>query len=124
MKVAKSEHTICFDVDDTLIMWDENHTQPFEGCVAVVCPYDGNTSYHRPHKRHIGFLKKQHAKGYTVVVWSAGGSEWAKAVTLALGLEEFVDFVMAKPQKYVDDLPNASDVLGVRIYLSEEGHST
>ena len=124
MKVARSEHTICFDVDDTLIMWDQNHTQPFEGAVKVQCPYDCQTTYHRPHTRHIEFLKKQAAKGYTVVVWSAGGSQWAMAAVVALGIEEHVDFVMSKPQKWVDDLSNPADVLGIHLYLDEEGHST
>lgn len=124
MKVARSEHTICFDCDDTLIMWDQNHTQPFEGAVAVTCPHDGQVTYHRPHERHIGFLKKQYAKGYTVVVWSAGGVGWANAIVEALELQDHVDFVMSKPQKWVDDLSNPGDVLGTHIYLSENGHST
>lgn len=123
MKVARSEQVITFDVDDTLIMWDMNHVQPFDGAVSVKCPWDNSITYHRPHQRHIDFLKKQHAKGMTVVVWSAGGTKWAEAVVKALELENHVNFVMSKPQKWVDDLPKAEDVLGVRIYLSEEGFS-
>ena len=124
MKVARSEHTICYDVDDTLIMWDDNYTKPFKDCVAITCPYDGTTTYHRIHKRHVGFLKKQHAKGYTVVVWSSSGAAWAETVVKALGLEKYVDFVMSKPQKWVDDLSNPAEVLGIHIYLDEKGHST
>lgn len=123
MIVAKSEHIICYDCDDTLIMWDENHTQPFEGAVKVVCPHDGEVSFHRVHKRHVGFLKKQKSKGYTVIVWSSSGTGWAKAVVDALELEPYVDFVMSKPGKYVDDLPDANDILGNHIYLDEKGHS-
>ena len=123
MIVANSEQIICFDCDDTLIMWDMNHVQPFDGSVEVKCPWDTSTTYHRPHQRHIDFLKKQKAKGMTVVVWSAGGTKWAEAVVKSLKLEDHVDFVMSKPQKWVDDLPKAEDVLGVRIYLSEEGFS-
>ena len=124
MKIAKSEMVITFDVDDTLIMWDENHTKPFEGAVAVECPWDGSTSYHRPHERHVRFLKKQYAKGMTVVVWSAAGTKWAEAVVRTLRIQDHVDFVMSKPVKWVDDLHHASDVLGTRIYLSEDGHSS
>lgn len=123
MIVANSEQVICYDVDDTLIMWDENWRQPFDGCVEVVCPWDNSISFHRPHLRHIDFLKKQKAKGMTVVVWSAGGTKWAEAVVKALDIEKHVDFVMSKPQKWVDDLHKAEEVLGVRIYLNEEGFS-
>lgn len=124
MYVAKSEQVICFDCDDTLIMWDENHTQPFNGAVEVICPWDSGVSYHRPHHRHIRFLKKQYAKGMTVVVWSAAGTKWAEAVVKALNIENHVDIVMSKPVKWVDDLEKAEDVLGVRLYLSEDGYSS
>lgn len=123
MNVARSENIIAFDVDDTLILWDENHTQPFEGSIRVTCPHDGYVSYHRPYKRHIEFLKKQYAKGYTVVVWSSAGTGWAEAVVNALELNDYVDFVMSKPIKWVDDQINASDVLGKRVFLSEDGYS-
>ena len=124
MYKAKSEHTIAFDVDDTLIMWEENYTQPFHGAVAVTCPHDGAVTYHKPHKRHIGFLKKQYAKGYTVIVWSNSGVGWANAVIEALGIADYVDIVVSKPNKWVDDLSNPASVLGTHIYLGEDGYST
>lgn len=123
MFIAPSEHIISYDCDDTLIMWNENSHQPFDGCVQVQCPHDNAITYHRPHKRHIAFLKKQKAKGYTVVVWSSAGTGWASAVVKALGIEQYVDIVMSKPQKWVDDETNPANVLGTRIYLSESGHS-
>lgn len=123
MHVASSERVIAFDCDDTLIFWDENYTQPFDGAVKIVCPHDGEITYHRPHQRHINFLKKQKARGYSVKVWSSAGTKWAEAVVLALNLENYVDQVSSKPEKYVDDLPDAKDVLGIHIYLNEEGYS-
>jgi FMN phosphatase YigB (HAD superfamily) len=122
-KLARSEHTIAFDCDDTLIIWDENHMKPFDDSVKLICPHDGAITYHRVHKRHVEFLKKQHAKGYTVIVWSSAGSGWAESVVKSLNLEKYVDFVMSKPQKWVDDATNPADVLGVRVFLSEEGYS-
>jgi predicted phosphatase len=104
-KVARSDNTIAYDVDDTLIMWDKNYLKPFKGAIEMTCPYDGAVTYHRPHKRHIDFLKKQHAKGYTILVWSAAGAKWAEAAVKALELEDHVDMIMSKPQKWVDDLP-------------------
>lgn len=123
IKYAHSEQVITFDCDDTLIRWEENWTQPFEGSVKIVCPHTKQVSYHRPHKRHISFLKKHRAKGYTVVVWSSAGTLWASEVVKSLKLEEYVDIVMSKPCKVVDDLPRASDIIPVPFYLSEKGHS-
>ena len=123
MHVANSEQIICFDVDDTLILWDENHNQPFDGCISIKCPHSESMSFHRPHKRHIEFLKRQHAKGYSVVVWSSGGTAWAKDIVESLGLEKYVDIVMSKPIKWVDDLSNPAEVLGIHVYLDEKGFS-
>jgi len=123
MYTAPSEHSIFFDVDDTLIIWSDNFAMPFDGAVRVVCPHDGQVSYHSPHKRHIGFLKKQKAKGMTVVVWSASGVGWAASVVKALELENYVDVVISKPDKWVDDLVNPAHVLGTRLYLDENGNS-
>ena len=123
MNVASAEATIFFDVDDTLIFWDENYRQPFSGALPIQCPHDGMITYHRVHERHVGFLKKQAKKGYSVVVWSAAGTKWAKAVVDALNIESYVDYVTAKPVKWVDDKVDPCDVLGSRIYLDEKGHS-
>jgi hydroxymethylpyrimidine pyrophosphatase-like HAD family hydrolase len=123
MQVASSELTIFFDVDDTLIMWDENCTQPFEGALKMVCPHDGMVTFHKVHERHVGFLKKQKAKGYSVIVWSASGTKWAEAVVTKLGLQDYVDFVTSKPIKWVDDLPNPEHLVGTHVYLDPEGHS-
>lgn len=124
MFVARSEHIITFDVDDTLILWGDKFFDPNDGPIRMVCPHDGAVTYHKPHERHIGFLKKQHAKGYTVVVWSAGGTKWAESAVKALGIEDYVDIVMAKPVKWVDDLVDPNQVLGNHIYLEPEGNST
>jgi hypothetical protein len=50
------------------------------------------------------------------MVWSAGGVQWAKTVVNTLGLADYVDLIITKPSKFVDDLP-ADQVLGQRIYL-------
>jgi phosphoserine phosphatase len=49
-------------------------------------------------------MKSHKFRGHTVIVWSAGGVEWAKTVVTALGLENYVDLVVAKPKWYYDDL--------------------
>jgi hydroxymethylpyrimidine pyrophosphatase-like HAD family hydrolase len=101
MYVLTSDKTVFFDVDDTLVIWE-------------------GTSY-RPHNKHIELLKRFVERGQPVVVWSAGGYEWAERVVKELNLEGLVTAVMAKPQWWVDDL-TANEVLFAhsRIYLKEQ----
>ena len=124
MKVNRNETVVCYDVDDTLVIWSGNHHQPhtdeFSGkeAVAFKDPYDNSVNYLIPHQRHIELLKKHAGRGYHVIVWSAAGYGWAESVVKTLGLEKYVDQILTKPSKYVDDL-QASEILGSRIYLKD-----
>lgn len=116
-----SENVVCYDVDDTLVLWDDLFRQPHqdirgEHAVPFHDPNDNSTNYLIPHERHVSLLRKHHGRGLFVIVWSAAGVEWANSVIKTLGIEDCVDLVMTKPSKYVDDLP-ASEILGSRIYL-------
>lgn len=105
---------VMYDVDDTLILRDCDVNTI--GAVAFICPYDGTTVYAKPHKEHIKLLKEHRARGRGVVVWSSAGYQWAEAVIDTLGLSEYVDLIMSKPNAFVDDLP-ADQVLTSRIYI-------
>lgn len=89
-----------FDIDRTLLSWFPvgEHTQ---GAVKVTV--DGKSKWFLPHKLHLRQLHAHLARGHTVVVWSAGGSKWAKAVAKALLLENTDIVVMAKPTWIYDD---------------------
>lgn len=89
-----------FDVDDTLVKFGYQ-SSPIEGSIEVVC--GGFRHYLMPHKRHIEQLKAHKARGHTIIVWSQGGHQWAEAVVMALGLRDFVDLVLEKPQWAYDD---------------------
>ena len=95
---------VTFDVDDTLIMWNK----PGEQSVTVTLPgEDGFTETFTPHADHIQMLKDfKKVCRYTVVVWSQSGHDWAEAVVKALEIEDYVDLVMSKPSRHVDDLPS------------------
>jgi len=102
MIICNDDHVVAFDVDDTLVMWiwDQAEREKFKIEIGK-----GNfKTLVLPHKVHIELLKRYKAKGKTVIVWSQSGNEWAAAVIKALDLEEFVDYVFTKPEKYVDDL--------------------
>ena len=117
MKLIESEDVVMYDCDDTLVLWF-TECDPSEK-IQITCPYGRSETWLKPHKRHIELLKKHKERGMTVIVWSAAGYKWANAVVKALNLEEYVDFCMTKPNKYVDDL-QANEILGVRIFLEDK----
>src|SRR3990167_4522800 len=104
MIILPDKQTIYCDVDDTLVMWDFK-----EGSLLIdgVCV--------NPHTTHIEMLKEYKERGYNIVVWSQGGSDWAAAVVKELKLEDIVDLVITKPMVYIDDL-HCTQFMGERIY--------
>ena len=118
MIVVQNEVTIFCDVDDTLVYWDNLYSQPGDGKIKIIDPYDKGVNYLKPHQKHINLLRKYKGRGSEIIVWSAGGYQWAEAVVKALGLEDIVDIVMTKPAKYIDDL-DVTKWIGNRIYLNE-----
>lgn len=111
------EKVVYFDVDDTLLMWEGNHTQPGKGKLAVKDPLDGTIHYLYPHLDHIRLVKHFYNRDYYVIVHSASGGKWAKAAVEILGLEDYVHQTLAKPLKYVDDL-NSTEWMGNRVYIN------
>jgi len=112
---------VYFDIDDTIVLYDvvrEGRADPSE-LVTFRNPYYKGPSpyaytnsleyqefiYLVPHYRHIEDLKVHHAKGNTIVAWSAGGFLWAKTVMETLGLDQFVSHYLTKPTILYDDLP-------------------
>ena len=117
----ESEPLIFFDVDDTILIWDDQCMQYDETRIAIRDPYNDKIKayyYLIPHKKHIDILKDHAQKGYSIVVWSSGGALWAKAAVEALGLTDVVTLTMAKPTKYCDDLP-ANETLTTNVFVKD-----
>lgn len=112
--------TAYFDVDDTLLMWNIPEGTPENELVGVSYVPEF-IEYGLPNKHNIDLLKKMKRRGHSVVVWSAGGSDWAEAVVQALRLEKYVDAVMPKPDYYIDDLSDPSKILGKHGYFNLNG---
>lgn len=113
MNVFPSDLTTYFDVDDTLVVWGKSHHPD-----AITIDNYGHPTKLVPHTAHIEFLKRQKARGFTVVVWSQGGARWAESVVKALKLEQFVDVIITKPTMYVDDL-KAEEFMTQRVYFRD-----
>lgn len=108
----KDRPTVFIDVDDTLIMW--KYPEHWDDTIKI-STY-GDVSYEvAPHRGHIEVIKQFKARGHNVVIWSAGGSNWAKAVVDALKLNRYVNAIMPKPFWYYDDL-EVDEWIGKRYY--------
>lgn len=103
MVTIKSDRVAFFDCDDTLIMWYKvDRTLPE---VTI------NDRVFQVHTKHVQKIKDYNTLGWTVVVWSASGHEWAEKVVKALGLEKEVDFAMCKPHRVFDDVKEISETI-------------
>ena len=102
MQIIYSTKTGFFDVDCTLVFSQvdiEILNIDASGWEAVII--DGLLWY--VHSHHVRLLQEFSARGFTNVVWSAGGAAWAAKVITRLGLEDYVDLVIDKPSFFCDD---------------------
>lgn len=90
-----------FDVDETLISWDRCDSDDIDS-VEIVSK-DGETFHKRMINENITKLIELKLVGHTIIVWSAGGGEWAARVVKALDIENYVDVCLTKPDYYYDD---------------------
>ena len=97
--------TIFYDVDDTLILHKVVKTEENEKeFIKIQDPHYECTHEVVPHKEHIQSLKDNSKAGHNIIVWSGGGSDWASAVIKTLGLNEYVDVIVNKPDFWYDDV--------------------
>jgi len=100
MHACKAGRTVYVDVDDTLLEW-QSCTEHDTDAVKVY--NNDHVFYKRAIYPNINALKDHSHAGHVVIVWSAGGVEWATSVIKALGIEKYVDIVLTKPDWYYDD---------------------
>ncbi len=113
MRTIKNEKLVFVDIDDTLILWSSSGKG---NEVEFKDPYTNELITVFKHDNNIRLLKEKYKRGYTVIVWSAGGWPHAKAVIQALKLQKYVCMVMSKPSCYIDDKP-VCDWFGSRVWL-------
>ncbi len=101
MIVIDNKPIAYFDVDDTLLCWDNNNRTKDSVECEVMFSGRSLTRYYIP--EHFNELILQKEAGTTIIVWSASGSAWAEAVVRALGLQNHVDVCMPKPNRIYDD---------------------
>jgi predicted phosphatase len=104
MTITKSESINPVDVDGTLIIHTKAYIKPSER-VYIVDPVTGKEIVVRVNRPMVRLLKEESQRGSYVLVWSRGGWEWARNVIQALDLVPYVNHIMSKPLRYMDDSP-------------------
>ena len=107
------ENVVCFDVDDTLVLWGRSGEYDFK----MRCPYSGVVEGAIIHKQHVDMVKKHYNDGHFVIVWSGGGAPHAKEAIERLHLSNYVNLIIEKPMQYYDDL-DAHYFMHRRTYLN------
>lgn len=116
MQIINNEHIVAFDVDETLFMHSRHGGGNEEYNRVVKNPYSNSYISGKQNNKHIELMKQYKARGLFIIVWSKAGVLWAEAVVKHLKLEGYVDLVVTKFDRYVDDL-EADKILGERVYL-------
>lgn len=115
----RGEKTYASDVDETLVMMD-HIPDDFDRSKLIKVNNNKNKpgawAYAIRHERHIELMRQMAARGFAIVVWSAGGEDWAWYIVHLLGLEGLVDATMGKPDWFADD-KKPEDFLKGRVYL-------
>ena len=115
----KDGNVFACDVDDTLIMWGDPKGYPGK---TVTINTNGFPEIGAVNEFALNHLKKMKRRNYSIIVWSAGGSDWAEAVVKALGIEEYVDLIMPKIDDHLDDSKDPVDKIGRWAYIDPFGH--
>lgn len=112
--------SVFVDIDDTVLLWEKpgqsfkNHPDRIEMTMF------GSTRYFLPMRGNIEKLKSFYERGYEIVMWSLSSKEWAEEAVEKLGLKEYVDFCVSKPDFIIDDKDATHFMLPEkRIYITD-----
>ena len=108
--------TVMVDVDDTLVLWNDHL-----GLDTIEIDCEGVVGYRTPNLHNVRLLKKFYESGHIVVVWSASGVRWAKAVCKALEIDDYVHLKMSKPAIFIDDKKDPKSWMGKHGYIDING---
>lgn len=117
MKVIEFENLLMVDVDETLITKIDPSGR--NGGFFTL-QYGETLQFFDKCTENIALLiHHKKTRGYGIIVWSANGKEWAEKVVKHLEIDKYVDYIMTKPNKYLDDKPvetwmNSQIYLGVK----------
>lgn len=111
-----------FDVDDTLVWWDNNDPESTLSDLELDITefefeFNGKKLKRYYIHEHLREIQLQKEAGTNIVVWSKSGAEWAEAIVKALGVDEYVDVVTSKPDRIYDDKDSSEWMPKRRYYV-------
>lgn len=92
--------TLYSDVDDTLAMHNLSDYAVEE---HISIDYTHGPMVIVPNKKNINLLTKFYKLGYTIILWSKTGGDWAQLVGKAIGIDHMVTLYVSKPMFLLDD---------------------
>lgn len=117
-KIVKNENVVFFDIDDTLILYPKDGEDIVDPDYKVFIDFTGNKFLAKPALNHIKLIKYYYRRGFYCIVWSGNGYKHARNILQQLKILKYVDQIMTKPARYVDDV-ECSQWMGKRIYLEK-----
>jgi phosphoglycolate phosphatase-like HAD superfamily hydrolase len=116
---VKDGNVFACDIDDTIVMWDVPYD--YDG-PTVKIKTNGFIEICIPNEYVIEHIKKLKKRNYSIVIWSAGGSDWGESVINSLGLDKYVDVIMPKISDHMDDVRDPKDKIGRWQYIDPMGN--
>lgn len=110
MEVVQNELIVVCDVDFTLITPDKKG--------GIILPYGSGIQHYSAIQAHVDLVKEYKKRGFHVTIWSHAGWQHALRVVEALKLERWVDVVMTKPSKHIDDKEDVGSIIGTRVFIA------
>lgn len=92
--------TLYVDVDETLAM---SNLSNYEEKDWKTVHYVNGPIDIVPNEKNINLLTLFYKLGYTIIVWSKTGGDWARLVSETLGIDKMVAVYLTKPTFYLDD---------------------
>jgi len=109
--IIQTEMVVAVDIDNTLIRRNPLGT--------IKLPYGSSIQNFEPIVEHIELVKSYSQRGFFVILWSHGGFQHAQMTMNALKLDRYVNLVMTKPSKHIDDKESVEDIVGTRVFISQ-----
>jgi len=121
LKIVNNENPLFLDIDDTIILYPEADMDPSQlknlGYKEFT-DFIGNKFLALPSEKHIKLIKYYKARGFYIIAWSGNGFKHAEHILKQLNLLDYIDQIMSKSSRYVDDV-DCQHWMGKRIYLEK-----
>lgn len=124
MKRIKCNKPTYLDIDDTLILWAPTQEQLDKYGIDFEHTYDDGTKVKGrlvPHRVHLRQLKRHQERGHTIILWSAGGEQWAYAAACILGIDGLDNVYSIEKPVWAYDDKQPQEFMSTKYWVDEDG---